>query len=185
LLLGPLHLETLINIACLLVVLIFVVPRIWAVIELNWLRTVTEAKLGKVAYTPTAIESKQPLHIASASVQRALTLHHRNFKYNIKVITITDPIEPSIRVEGVTEIALSRKSTIKSNFTGDQSKATKLMMTVRADVTKIGEGTKIIWRYLPSDPGLFQSQIQIADPNIDYLLARTNYFLMRQLKPLI
>jgi hypothetical protein len=181
----PYNVETLINVGCLLVVLIFVVPRIWALFELNWLRMVTEQRIGKVAYTPAMIQSKQNLRTAAASVQRALSLHHRNFHYNIKVINVPDPIEQSIRVEGVTEINLSRKSTINSNFTGDQSKATSLMMTVRADVTQFGEGTKISWRYLPSDPGLFQSQIQIHDPNVDYLLARTNYVIMRQLKPLV
>jgi len=179
-----LDIELIIKVTFCLLIVIFVVPRVWALLELNWLRGVTEAKLGKTAHTPVAIQSKQSLRNAADSVQRALTLHHRAFKYNIKVITITDPIEPSIRVEGVTEIPLGRKSSINSNFTGDQSKQTKLMMTIRADVTQIPDGTKIIWRFLPSDPGLFQSQIQIHDPNVDYLLARTNYVLMRQLKPL-
>jgi len=113
-----------------------------------------------------------------------LTRSHRNFKYHIKVINIVDPIETSIRVEGVTDIALSRVAQVTSQYK-DTSKTTKIMMTVRVDVTKYGEGSKIVWRYLPSDPSLFQSQTQIHDPNIDYLLARTNYVLMSHLKPLI
>ncbi len=178
------NLEFCVYAVCGLFVLLFAVPRLWAVIELNLLRTITEPLMGKIAHLPVAIQSKQEYRAAAASVQKALTRSHRNFKYHIKVINIVDPIETSIRVEGVTDIALSRVAQVTSQYK-DTSKTTKIMMTVRVDVTKYGEGSKIVWRYLPSDPSLFQSQTQIHDPNIDYLLARTNYMLMSHLKPLI
>ncbi|CAN5376166.1 hypothetical protein BH11CYA1_BH11CYA1_38430 [soil metagenome] len=178
------NLEFCVYAVCSIFVLFFAVPRLWAVIELNLLRTINEPLMGKVPHLPVGIQSKQEYRVAAASVQKALTRNHRNFKYHIKVINIVDPIEASIRVEGVTDISLSRKAHATSQYK-DTSKTTKIMMTVRVDVTKYGDGSKIVWRYLPSDPSLFQSQVQIHDPNIDYLLARTNYVLMSHLKPLV
>lgn len=168
----------------LLLFVLFALPKASGMFFLQHMRSVTRARLGEVDWLPQPVESKQHFKIASSSVQRALSAHHANFHYNIKVVNVPDPIEQAIRVEGVTTIKLARKSNLQTRFENSGTSATTLQMVVRVDVSQFGDHSKITWRFLPSDPSLFQAQTQIHDPNVDYLVARTNYAILKELKPL-
>ena len=176
--------QTFAPILLVLLFFLFALPKASALFLLQFMRGVTRAKLGPVDFLPGPVESKQHFKIAASSVQRALSAHHRDFHYNIKVINVPDPIEQSIRVEGTTMVNLARKSNLQTRFDTGQSKATSLQMLVRVDVSQFGENSRVTWRFLPSDPSLFQAQTQIHDPNVDYLVARTNFALLKELKPL-
>lgn len=176
--------QTFAPVLVILLFVLFALPKASHLFFLQYMRGVTRAKLGEIDFIPGPVESKQHFKHAASAVQRALSAHHHNFHYNIKVVHVDQPIEQAIRVEGVTMLQLARKSNLQTRFDTGQSKATSLQMLVRVDVSQLGDHSRVSWRFLPSDPSLFQAQTQIHDPNVDYLVARTNYALLKELKPL-
>jgi len=161
---------------------LFVLPRLWRYLELLFLKKFTEIRLGPTPYMPKQVISKKEFREAVAAAQRAMTSHHGRLRYRIKVIAVPDPIEESIRIEGTTEVSITRRSPMQSAYI--DPKKDHIQMVVRIDVTKHGNQTKAHWRFLPDDSNLFQTQVQIHDPAIDYMMAKTNFELLRHLGPL-
>lgn len=177
------HQELIIAAVAAIFLLVVVLPRLWSFLELSFLKKFNAEKLGNISYTPVPIFSKKPFRDAVTAAQRAMTSHHSRFRYRIKVITVPDPIEEAVRVEATTDIPLGRLSPFQSNYQKGPPK-TSLRMVVRVDIIKQGDRIKATWRYVPEDPSLFQSQLQVQDPNVDYLLEKTNFALIKHLGPL-
>jgi hypothetical protein len=154
------------------------VPRLLFFMELRRLNHATVRYLGTTAYLPKPIMSKQHMHIASRSVQKALSKRVRDFRWMIKVHDSHDSIEQAVRIEGFVPIdKLAELNKSHSNKLGAQT----LDIKITVDIYKRQDGSQIVWKYMPNNASEFQRRQQVFDPAVSFLLSHTNFALMTEL----
>jgi hypothetical protein len=126
------------------------VPRMLFFMELRRLNDLTIRYLGTTAYLPKPLLSKQHMHTASRSVQKALSKRVRDFRWNIKVHESRDSIEKAVRIEGFVPVdKLPELNYAHASRTGAKS----LDIKITVDIYQLQSGCQIIWKYMPNNPG--------------------------------
>ncbi|MBN8661804.1 MAG: hypothetical protein J0M35_15665 [Candidatus Obscuribacter phosphatis] len=175
--------DYLIAAGCLVLFLLIFGGRLKNMMEMTVLKELTGMVGDPTNVHPTQVFSKQNYHEAAKSVQRALAHNYKATNWSIKVVTIEDPIERSIRVTGNSWLAPATNTTPNTLQAQDRQQAavSNMPIVVQVDIFDYQGGSRIIWKYSPSNPSEYQRRVQLGDRNVSLLLGRTNYSLIKEL----
>lgn len=173
--------ELLVLAGCIVLFLLIFYPRLMSMMEMTVLRQLTELVGKPTDVNPRPVYSKQNYHEGAKSVQRALAHNFKATNWSIKVVTIEDPIEKSIRVTGRSVLAPSTNTTTNTPSSDPRKGERPMPIVVQVDVFHESGGSRIVWKYSPEDPTEFQRRVQMNDKSVSLLLGRTNYSMIREL----
>ena len=173
--------DALVLAGCIALFLLIFYPRLMSMMELTVLRQLTEIVGPLTNVNPRPVYSKQNYLEGAKSVQRALAHNYKATNWSIKVVTIEDPIEKSIRVTGRSVLAPATNTTPNTLQSDGRAAVRAMPIVVQVDIFHEPGGCRVIWKYSPEDPTEYQRRVQMNDRSVNLLLGRTNYSIIREL----
>jgi hypothetical protein len=158
---------------------LLVMPRLLFYIELRRLDAATKAYLGSTANLPKPILCRMQMHDAVRSVQKALAVRKRDFRWNIKIHKQHDAIEQAVRIEGF--VPMEKLAEFNEEAHRSRPGSQKLDMKITVDIYQHENGSQIVWKYQPDNSAEFQRRQQIFDPALSFLMHNTNFNLLKEL----
>lgn len=159
--------------------MVVVGPKILFQISLRRLNKSTVGHLGATAYKPKTMVSRMPFDRAVVSVKRALVKKKRAFGWIIREHQTRNAKQQAIQIEGYVPAA----QIAELSQTADRKFGPAVDIKIRVDIYERGEGTEIVWKYLPNNATESQKRHELLDPRFNALLWETNSELLSQLNP--